>query len=34
MEPNLERDVKNNKKIFCRYIDQKRQAKESIPSDK
>ena len=30
MELNLARGVKNNKG-FCMYIDQKRQAKESIP---
>lgn len=31
MERILERDIKNNKKGFCRYIWQKRQAKDSVP---
>jgi len=31
MELNLARDVKNNKKVFYRYIGRKRQAKESVP---
>ena len=31
MELNLVRDVKDNKKGFYRYIDRRRQAKESIP---
>ncbi len=31
MELNLARDVKDNKKGFYRYIDRKRQAKESVP---
>jgi len=35
MELNLARDAKNNKKGLYRYIDQKRQTKESeSPSDK
>ena len=32
MELNLMRDVKNNKKGFYQYIEQKRQAKESMPA--
>ena len=32
VELNLERDVKNNKKTFYRYIGQKRQAKMGVPS--
>ena len=32
MELNLVKDVKNKKKGFYRYVGQKRQAKESIPS--
>ena len=31
MELNLVRDVKDSKKGFYRYIDRKRQAKESVP---
>ncbi|KFQ55696.1 hypothetical protein N334_04196, partial [Pelecanus crispus] len=31
MELNLARDVKNNKKGFYRYINQKRKVKESVP---
>lgn len=31
MELNLGRDIKNNKKRFCRYIGQNRQAKGSVP---
>ena len=31
MELNLERDVKDNKKGFCRYIGRRRQAKDSVP---
>ena len=31
MELNLARDVKNNKKVFFRYTEQERQAKESVP---
>lgn len=31
-EQNLARDVKNNKKGFCRNVDQKRQAKENVPT--
>ena len=30
-ELNLVRDIKNNKKTFCRYTDQKRQAKVTLP---
>ena len=32
MELNLVRDMKNKKKGFFRYIGEKRQAKESVPS--
>ena len=31
MQLNLVRDVKDNKKGFCRYIGSRRQAKESVP---
>lgn len=31
MDLNLVRDVKDNKKGFYRYIDRRRQAKESVP---
>ena len=30
MELKLAREIKNNKKGFCKYIDQKRQPKESV----
>ncbi|KFQ50610.1 hypothetical protein N334_03009, partial [Pelecanus crispus] len=32
LELNLARDVKNNKKGFYRYVNQKRKVKESVPS--
>jgi len=31
LELNLARDAKSNKKGFCRYVNQKRKVKESIP---
>jgi len=30
MELNLMRDIKNNKKRFCKYTDWKRRVKESV----
>ncbi|PKU39070.1 nedd4-binding protein 2-like 2 [Limosa lapponica baueri] len=32
LELNLARDVKSNKKGFCRYVSQRRKVKESVPS--
>jgi len=31
LELNFERVAKNNKKGFCRYVNQKRKVKESVP---
>ena len=31
LELNLAREAENNKKGFCKYVDQKRKIKESVP---